>query len=294
MRIIDTNLPRKSELVSKKLNFLKGTKIPLMSEVEISDSGTCNRKCQFCPRSDPEYPDIKEFISTSLHKKIFKELSEIDYSGLVIYSGFVEPLLNKNIYKNISEARNYLPKAAIELITNGDVLNLDRLKRLFDSGLDTILISVYDGKEQEEMFQELCVAANLKKNQYVIRNRYLPETLNFGMNFSNRSGMLENAIYRVKPLQNPLNKECFYPAYKFFIDYNGDVLICSHDWGKKNIVGNLKNQKILDVWLNKKFEFARKKLLLGKRTLEPCSRCDVDGTLIGKSSSNEWKNNYKL
>ncbi len=82
MKIIYINLSRKSELVSKKLNFLKGTKIPLMSEVEISDSGTCNRKCQFCPRSDPEYPDIKEFISTSLHKKIFKELSEIDYSAI--------------------------------------------------------------------------------------------------------------------------------------------------------------------------------------------------------------------
>jgi len=294
MNIVDKNLPRKSELIKKKLHFLKGTKIPLMSEIEISDSGTCNRKCPFCPRSDPEYPNIKEFISAKLHKKIFKELSEINYSGLVIYSGFVEPMLNKKIYQNIFEARNFLPEAAIELITNGDILNLERLKKLFDAGLDTILISVYDGKEQEEMFYELCVSAKLKKNQYVIRNRYLSETQDFGMNFSNRSGMLEKAVYSVKSVQEPLNKECFYPAYKFFIDYNGDVLICSHDWGKKNIVGNLNDQTILDVWLNKKFEFARKNLLLGKRTLEPCRRCDVNGILIGKSSSDEWKNIYKL
>ena len=34
--------------------------------------------------------------------------------------------------------------------------------------------------------------------------------------------------------------------------------MCSHDWAKKFIAGNLNNQKIIDVWLNQKYEFARK------------------------------------
>ena len=25
----------------------------------------------------------------------------------------------------------------------------------------------------------------------------------------------------------------------FFVDYNGDVLMCSHDWSKEKILGNL-------------------------------------------------------
>ena len=72
--------------------------MPLPSEVEISESGTCNRKCSFCPRSDPNYLDVKEFIKPALHTKLHKELAELNFSGTVRYSGFVEPLLDKNIY----------------------------------------------------------------------------------------------------------------------------------------------------------------------------------------------------
>mgnify|MGYP003305007632 CR=1 FL=1 len=36
-------------------------------------------------------------------------------------------------------ARNYLPDCNIEIVTNGDPLNLERLKRLFTSGLNKIL-----------------------------------------------------------------------------------------------------------------------------------------------------------
>jgi len=47
MKIIDTNIPRKEEIVRKSIQYLEGSKIPLMSVVEISNSGMCNRKCSF-------------------------------------------------------------------------------------------------------------------------------------------------------------------------------------------------------------------------------------------------------
>ena len=58
-----------------------------------------------CPRSDDGYQDIKEFITTDLHTKLMNELSDLNYKGLIMYSGFNEPLLNKEIYKNIFQAR---------------------------------------------------------------------------------------------------------------------------------------------------------------------------------------------
>ena len=90
--------------------------------------GTCNRKCSFCPRSAPDYKDVKEFISTRLIEKIAKELSEYSYEGIILFSGFVEPLLDKNIYNLINILRTSLPKARIEMVTNGDVLNKERAK----------------------------------------------------------------------------------------------------------------------------------------------------------------------
>jgi radical SAM protein with 4Fe4S-binding SPASM domain len=288
--IIDTNIPRKDKITRNRIQFLPGTKIPLMSVVEISNSGMCNRKCSFCPRSDPNYPEVNEFISDKLHKKIFSELSELKFKGMIIYSGYVEPLLHKKIYENIAEARKFLPEAQIEIITNGDVLNKDRLKKLFNAGLSTLLISVYDGPIEEKKFYKLCKIAGLRDDQYVIRNRYMPEELSFGINLSNRSGMLNNAEYQIPELKTALNKKCNYPAYTFFIDYNGDVQMCSHDWAKKYINGNVKNQKIKDIWLGHKYEYARNKLLSANRNFPPCNKCDVSGELIGSQHAIEWKN----
>lgn len=286
--IIDKNIPRKEKITRDRLQFLPGSKTPLMSVVEISNSGMCNRKCSFCPRSDPNYQDINEFISEELHYKIFSELQELDYKGMIIYSGYVEPLLDKKIYRSIAEARKLLPEAQIEIITNGDVLNLERTRKLFESGLSTLLISVYDGPEEEKNFYKLCEKANLKSHQFVIRNRYKSAEENFGLNLSNRSGTLENAEHSISPLKKTLSAKCNYPAYTFFIDYNGDVQMCSHDWAKQFIAGNIKNEKIIDIWLNKKFQKARENLLNSKRNFSPCNKCDVSGELIGSYHAKKW------
>ena len=79
MKFLDKNIKRKSKIVDDTLQYVEGSKIPLPSVVEISDSGTCNRSCVFCPRSDPKWIkefDNKEFIKKNLHEKICKELSE--------------------------------------------------------------------------------------------------------------------------------------------------------------------------------------------------------------------------
>ena len=61
--IIDKNIPRKERITRDRLQFIPVTQTPLMSVVEISNSGMCNRKCSFCPRSDPGYKHVNEFIS---------------------------------------------------------------------------------------------------------------------------------------------------------------------------------------------------------------------------------------
>ena len=288
MIIKDKNIPRKNKITKDRIQFDPALDIPLMSVVEISNSGMCNRKCSFCPRSDPAYEHVNEFISKDLHNKIFTELSKLEYKGMIIYSGYVEPLLDKKIFACIKEARYFLPDAQIEIITNGDALNLKRAKKLFDSGLSTLLISVYDGAEEEEKFYQLCKELKLNEDQYVIRNRYMSADNDFGLNISNRSGNLENSEFKIEPLKTSLKMSCNYPAYTFFIDYNGDVQMCSHDWGKKYIIGNIKNEKIMNIWKNEKYLFARKKLLNTNRNFSPCNKCDVKGSLIGNKHAKEW------
>ena len=286
-KFLDPNIENKSKTVEEKIQFFKfeDAMLPLPTEIEISESGTCNRSCSFCPRSAPGFEDKKEFISNILHEKLCRELKELSYKGTIRYSGFVEPLIDKNIYNLINMARKYLPECNIEMVTNGDPLNLKRLNKLFEKGLNKILISAYDGKEDAQKLEDLCLSAKLTQEQYIVRHRYYSEEQDFGITLSNRAGLMENAEYKIASLKEPLKKPCYIPSYTFFLDYQGDVLMCPHDWGKKVILGNLNNDKLLDIWFSKKSVKIRQMLNNSNRNFKPCNVCDVEGTFMGEKNA---------
>ena len=233
--------------------------------------------------------DKKEFITNELHEKLCKELQDLNYKGTIRYSGFVEPMLDKNIYNLINMVRRFLPNSNVEMVTNGDPLNLKRLEKLFQSGLNRILISAYDGKEDADRLEELCKSANLSSEQYIVRHRYYSEEKDFGITLSNRSGLMENAEFKIKSLAEPLNNPCYIPSYTFFLDYQGDVLMCPHDWGKKIILGNLNKTNLRDIWFSKKSMQIRKMLNKSNRNFTPCNVCDVEGTFMGEKNAGYFK-----
>jgi len=287
---IDPTIHRKKSIMDESL-VLTPDGIPMPSLVEVSESGTCNRSCSFCPRSGPDYPDIKEFIDPALVDKLAGQIGELGFKGLFMFSGFVEPMVDKNIFNLVKIARDHLPNARIEMVTNGDVLDKDRLLRLFDSGLSTLLISVYDGPESAQELEELCRSSGLNDGQFILRRRYLSVDENFGINLSNRAGTMDNAEHNIPSLHEPLDHPCYYPHYTFFMDYLGDVLVCPHDWGKNFIVGNLKDQDFIDVWTAPELIQARERLAAGNRGMSPCNVCDVKGTLMGLGHAEKWSEN---
>ena len=70
-KFLDTNLKNKSKTVEEKIQLFEyyGAKLPLPTEIEISESGTCNRTCSFCHNA-ADFQDKKEFISNELHEKL--------------------------------------------------------------------------------------------------------------------------------------------------------------------------------------------------------------------------------
>ena len=290
-KFLDPNIKNKSKKVEDKIQLFDyaGVKLPLPTEIEISESGTCNRSCSFCPRSAKDFVDKKEFITNELHEKLCKELQDLNYKGTIRYSGFVEPMLDKNIYNLINMVRRFLPDSNVEMVTNGDPLNLKRLEKLFQSGLNRILISAYDGKEDADRLEDLCKSANLSSEQYIVRHRYYSEEKDFGITLSNRSGLMENAEFKIKSLAEPLKNPCYIPSYTFFLDYQGDVLMCPHDWGKKIILGNLNKTNLTDIWFSKKSMQIRKMLNKSNRNFTPCNVCDVEGTFMGEKNAGYFK-----
>jgi len=263
---------------------------PTFSLVEFNIWGACNRRCEFCPISDPEiFTNVNKGVSEENYSKVLTDLGEIGFTGVILWSMFSEPLLHKSVLQLAKITKSILPQASLQLTSNGDVLikHPDRLKMLFDAGVDRVNLSLYDGPEQFVEFTRLRKEHGLSPDQIKLRRRYL-DNGNYGISISNRTGIIDSNKYRAineQPVTSlPLNRPCYYPFYQVAIDYNGDVLLCPHDWGKKLIAGNAFIDNIWKIWTGQRFEAARSRLSQCERSFAPCNTCDVAGDLIGKEN----------
>ena len=234
----DKNIARIGNFVDDHVSSVSNLEndIPPFSSVEFSINGACNRRCVFCPRvNKKDYPNILESLNMEAFKNLVKDLVKINYTGRFSFSGFCEPLLTKNLDEYIYEIKMNLPKTTIEIVSNGDVLLAKNgesvLKKLYNSGLDTIRISLYDGPHQTEIFKKLKEKISLSDKQFMLRERFLGSDKSFGLTISNRAGSvnLKTDHFELKPLKEPLKNSCYYPFYKVLIDHDGTVLMCSND-----------------------------------------------------------------
>ena len=289
-RFIDQSTNRKNSIVKNRLTIKNGT--PLFSIVEFNIYGTCNRNCSFCPVSNPNvYTKKHEGMDSVLFEKIVKDLQEIEYEGKILFSAFSEPLLHKEIERLIFLAKHYLPKSRVEIVSNGDLLTAKKLKELYAAGLDTINVSMYDGAHQIDYFESMKKEAQVPDGTLLTRRRYY-ENGNYGITISNRVGLVDSNEFRDEEeeaiVELPLKQPCYYPFYMILIDYNGDVLLCPHDWKKTLKFGNLHKEKLFTIWQGKALNGIRKRLSRSDRNFGACKNCDVLGTVIGKESFEAW------
>ena len=297
--IIDSTTKRKNAIAAARLTTKTG--IPVFSIVEISVVAACNRRCSFCPVSDDYYKKVglSGVMKQSLYEKLLQDLESIDYSGMILFSGESEPLLHKRLDRLISRTKQILPNTQIEVNSNGDLLTAPKLKSLFSAGLDTLSISMYDGPQQIMEFSRLREEAGLKTSQVLLRRRYF-EDGNYGINMTNRGGLVDSDAFRVIPdsestevkLTFPISQECYYPFYMLTVDVGANVTICSHDWAKRYVVGNFAKDHIFKIWTDTRFDTARRNLAKCDRSLPSCRECNAIGDLIGKDSFLKWVEHY--
>ena len=290
---IDPSTRIKNSIVKNNIRFVDG--FPIFTLLEFNIFGACNRRCSFCPVSDPKtFKNKYEGITLELYTKILNDLKQVDYSGDILYSAFSEPLLHKQMNELLSITGEYLPDCRLDIVSNGDIIknNPQKLISLFESGLDAISISIYDGPTQMEYFRKMIRGLKLDDSKVNLRRRYFEDN-NYGMTISNRAGLIDSNEYRDrnegKIINTPLSRNCYYPFYQMVIDYNGDIIICPHDWKKESLVGNAGSDNIIEVWRNDKFNDMRKILSNNNRKFKPCINCDVRGDVMGAENYQVWK-----
>jgi len=135
-----------------------------------------------------------------------KDLSQVDFKGRISFCGLSEPYLHKQLLELVQMTKKYCPNAFVDILTNGDYTTVENTKKLFDSGLDNLKISMYDGPEQIDKFKKVQEECRLTNEQFAARPRYLSEEETFGLTINNRGGVVDLKEYNVVPLEQPLER----------------------------------------------------------------------------------------
>ena len=294
---LDINIARIEDFIDRhyRRQASFGGGVPSFASIEFSINAMCNRRCIFCPRVDPDaFPNLDSHLSIDAYRKVIDDVAAVDFSGRISFSGFCEPLLTRNLEDYIAYARTQCPQITIEIVSNGDHVNLARLKSLFAAGLNNIRISLYDGPHQDDKFLQMQRESGLSDKEFILRKRYLSPEEQYGLTINNRAGAvhLVNDKIQVKALDKAMAQPCHYPFYKMLVDYDGSVFICSNDWLKKRVVGNIKDETIFAIWSGDRFNIARRRLGCSNREFAPCNKCDVNGLYNGKTHFDAWMNFY--
>jgi hypothetical protein len=70
----------------------------------------------------------------------------------------------------------------------------------------------------------------LKEDQYILQHYYKPPEENYGfLGLSNRAGNLPEEISKIDIPEHG----CNIPFYQLTVHWNGDILLCGHDWEKE-------------------------------------------------------------
>ena len=272
--------------IKRKIPKINDVKIyngfPFFSFVELNVNELCNRTCVFCPRVDPKtYPNQNLHMDIELASEISKQLLEVGFDGIVNISGTGEATLTKHLSLIVKKFGD--KKIHIEIVTNGDFLKQKLISDLYSAGLKQLVVSMYDGPEQIEYFNNLFDECGIDEDLYTLRDRWYEEDEDYGLIYTNRAGSMG------EKLLSPHERPCYYPHYATYIDWNGDVLLCCQDmYNRTEIFGNVKDKPLFDIWVDKQLMDYRKKLKNGDRTKSPCSNSNVNGMVFGESHSKLW------
>lgn len=234
--------------------------------IEFNISSYCNLNCIFCP----EKPKQREDMPFSLFRKSIQDLMEIDFNGLLSFSGFCEPTLHPEIENFVRYVDQNL-NCEIILNTNGTTLDQNKIDVYENIGIKCVVVSAYS----EEILESV---KTIKSNIISIQDRFSDTSF-----INNRGGYFAHN-------NKTLNQPCYYPFYMIYIDYNGDVLFCCHNFNKKSVLGNVKNSSINDIINGESLYNIRLKLSQCKRyEIDSCRYCNVNGTKMGREQYKNWK-----
>lgn len=251
-------------LYSLKHKFFYG-RFDFFEVISLETTTYCNLQCSFCPNSKYErgLKKNEKLMDEKLFKKIINELNKIGYRGKVELYSYGEPLTDKRLSKLVNYTKYKLPKAYIEINSNGFLLTLKVYHKLIKNGLNRINITQYGGVMPPNTKKVLKYLKEHPNEKNIIKYR-----IQNTCELSNRGGEIE--LNKSPNYERPI---CGYPNSAQTIDYNGNWVLCCNDYHSSIKFGNLRKESLIEVWNKSYFKKLRRELKKKVYKLSICKKC---------------------
>lgn len=260
--------------------------------VEIENHSYCNRTCWFCPNAQIDRHSNNSLMDDGVYEKILRDLESAGYSQTLAWSRYHEPLAHESIYERIAQARRRLPRAHLVIISNGDYLNRETLRKIEDVGTDRVMLDLYlpDGKERDpleiqnglEKFRARTGLELAPLGDFDFRCLGTKVNITMGIpsytaaNMSTRGGLVD-----VKELRHyQRTSVCFNPLHSVVIDYTGKCMLCCQvrsdsPLHQEAVFGDLNDASYTLFHFYRDLAAARRGLLAPGPKLGVCRTCTI-------------------
>ena len=267
-----------SHLVTKACGFAYRDFPPV---VRIETTNACNSSCVMCPHGQMTRPI--GIMDQNLYEKIVRECADNRVKTLHLHN-FGEPLIDKRLPERIAFAKK-LGIRKVKFFTNASLLNKEKAEALLDAGADEIKISVDGGSK--ETFEAIrvslnydTVAANIAglvecrnkrglrkpvvKLNFVVREDNKHEMKSFAEKWRRIADSISFDEEHNWSVQGMFDKEkevlhaCLRIWNTFTVLWDGRVALCCLDYDGKEILGDLHDQSIKEIWTNNRLSQIRK------------------------------------
>jgi len=300
--------------VAKKASDVADKEYPIEAlfpkNLMIELTNACNLRCTMCYNRMMKRK--KGFMDADIYKLVLDNAAEIGIEMVGLYTTG-ESLLHPKIFDFIRQAKEREFRY-VYLTTNGNLLDEEKINKIFESGLDSIKFSI-DGisKELYEKiraggnFEVLCRNIKMLREMrdrlgsklkiyasFVLTNENSHELKEF-KNFWR--GLIDEVMVSVVGNQSNLQAEEFSKfipgklkdkivATRDYCDllwnriittYDGKFTICSEDFEADLVYGDIHNESMKDAWNNEKMKKFRSMWKTRDFSLSPrCMTCISD------------------
>ncbi len=278
--------------------------------LQIQTVTGCQADCIFCPFGETFDFQPKGRMDEDLFRRIIAEAAQHGVRRISPYL-MNEPFIDKDLFRKVVYIHENVPDSKVVVTTNGGLLTRDRVIEMLDIGdaLKALYIS-FQGIEkdayEETMRGKMHFEHTMENINYLIEQQRkritdyphvwitmvstdiidAKKAVSYWKKrgvrskytaLENRGGNIKNAESFSYSGHMGYYSTCTRLFKQGYINFNGDMVLCCTDYSRKQILGNITDSSIHDVWNGPRAVDIRRRFLGGEiHTIDLCRDCKVD------------------